>query len=449
MPGDCHRCYRQCLMGTPFLHESLTRSLLEEMASGVYVEGQLFLSVRRIRRLWGVSDPTVISSLRTLTQAGLLQPEPRRGYMLCHDFQQKAQVMLRKNRIPPLKPPQTLLQKLRLMQKERGGRIAVLLEGTLAEEEEQNVGAVSSTSELAKAAAAFEKAGRQYGFECERIIYQGVEGVDEVRAKVAAGNYQGALVYCRWGHQMLRRMLDPLLKKHLPIVVIFDDCSGLPVNSINVNNVGLGYDAIRQLYRMGHRKIAVLVRSKPAKVHQARLEGCLLVQAEQQRKDLDLQVIRVSPDKRLSPQARRYFAHPSTRPTAVFCIQSRLLSVVAPEWEALGLKVPDDISVLMASSRTSRVLDLPLDSMQLKVGAKIGRMAARLLYRIQAGDPLEKSVLVNVKYVARGSVRKLGAGESAGRGKRRVRRRARRRAAGAQSVYNQIESGNTQNAKNQ
>ncbi len=392
-----------------YLHERLTRSLLEEMASGMYCNGQHFLSMRTIERLWKVSEPTVTSSLRTLVEQGLLQSFPRRGYFLKAGFQQKAQVLLRRNRVAPLKPPMTLQQKARLLQSVSGGKIAVLLETrhspSLVEHLEIPEGLTPSVRRCAKA---FEKESRKWGFESSWYLYDGQAGSSNwIRDQLAQGAFQGAVAFCRSSYEVTRPMLEPLMKRHLPIVIMYDDCLGLPVNSINLNNVGLGYDAIRQLYRMGHRRITVLIRSKPLKTHTARLKGCLLAQSEGGCRDAKIEVIKC-PDQPVSGKIVRHFANASLRPTAVFACESEVIRSIAPLWSRLKLSVPDDLSLIVCSSRaTQKALDLPIDSMNLNVGKKIGRLAAQHLQKIQAGEALEKSVLMDVAYVKRGSVKAI------------------------------------------
>lgn len=391
------------------LYKRLTRSLLEEMGSGVYREGQRFLSLRTIERLWKVSEPTVTASLRKLTESGLLQASARRGYFLQNGFQQKAQILLRRNRVAPLNPPLTLRQKVRLLEKTRGGNVAVILEtGFSSAETHRRILSDIPPSELLNSLRAFEREGRKHHFESHWLPYTGEPaGVKKLRAQLAAGDWQGAVVYCRSHHTILQHLLEPLIAQHLPIVVIYDDCSGLPVNSVNLNNAGLGYDGVRQLYRMGHRRIAILVRSKPLKVHATRLKGCLLAQAEACGGDARIQLLKFDPNRPVPPHVQRHFSNPEKRPTAVFACESRLLRAVAPLWKKLRISVPDDISVIMASSRrTLNGFDGPLDAMQLKIGARIGRLAARLLQRIQSGAPMEKSILLDVAYIRRGSVRR-------------------------------------------
>ncbi|HWL52225.1 MAG TPA: substrate-binding domain-containing protein [Chthoniobacteraceae bacterium] len=396
-----------------YLHERLTRTLLEEMASGMYCNGQHFLSMRTIGRLWKVSEPTVTASLRSLVGKGLLRAAPRRGFFLRAGFQQKAQMLLRRNRIAPLEPPITLQQKVRLLQNIKGGKVAVLLETAQEPSLEEHREIPSRvTPSVRRCANAFEEESRKYGFESRWFLYDGSAATLQwMRERLEAGGFQGAAVFCRSSHEIVRPMLEPLISQHLPVVIMYDDCRGLPVNSINLNNVGIGYDAIRHLYKLGHRKITVLSESVQGKVSTARLKGCLLAQSEGGCRDAKLAFFKCS-ENPTSGKLVRHFANPATRPTAVFTCESRSLRRVFGLWRRLGLSVPDDLSVIMCSSRaTHREVEIPIDSMNLKVGRKVGRLAAQHLHKIQAGEPLEKSVLIDIAYVKRGSVRALERGK--------------------------------------
>ncbi len=393
-----------------YLHERLTRTLLEEMASGSWRDGQRFLSVRDITRRWHVSQPTVRSSLRTLEGLGLLAATPRSGTFLQRDFQQKAQVLLRRNRTPSVRPPLHLEQKARLLKGVRGGKIALLLEtkSSPAQEEYTELPSGLGTS-VRECAEAFVEEGRKHHFKVHFFLYDGSEPNGAwVRQRLEAGKYEGAAVFCRSSHRVVRPILEPLMQRHLPIVIMYDDCQGLPVHSVNLNNVGVGYDAIRQLYEMGHRKITVLVRKAPLKLHKARLKGSLLAEAEGSCPGLRLTVLPLAfrtPPTRL---VRRHFASRATRPTAVFACESGLAEQLGPFWRQAGLAIPKDLSLILCSSKTGLPGFEPLlDTMVLKMGRRIGRTAARQLQRIQAGEPLEKTVLLDVRYVSRGSTRTL------------------------------------------
>lgn len=379
-----------------YLHEQLTHSLLKEMASGVYRNGQRFLSLRTIGRMWGVSEPTILSSLRKLTEWGLLRPEARRGYFLRIGFQEKAELLLRRNRLPPLRPMPSLQQKLRLIQKIEGGKIAVLLETVQPPPQQEYLGIPPQISpSVSRCAMAFEQESRRHGFELRWFLYDGgAASASWVREQLERGEFQGAAAFCRSSFKVTRPMLEPMMRKHLPIVIMYDDCQGLPVNSINLNNVGLGYDAIRHLYKAGHRRIAILARRLP-KTHEKRIKGCLLARSEGGCSGADLKIFYIPLSGAIPRDLQRLLWHPSERPTAVFACSSRVLAHVSPLLQ--GQPVPP--SVIVCSSRSNHSgLGIPVDCMDLNVASKIGRTAARSLKKIQSGESLEKSIFIDVVY---------------------------------------------------
>ncbi|RRK02201.1 hypothetical protein Ga0100230_003155 [Opitutaceae bacterium TAV3] len=414
-------------MASHFLHESLTRSLLREMASGVFRDGQRFYSLRKIGRQWRVSEPTVTGSLRWLVGRGLLRMSARRGCFLTTGFQQRAQLLLRKARAPELAAAVSLEQKAWLLQGERGGVVALLLESdanaVLTAEEAGSEGGgggrelpAGLSSTVSRCAGAFARECERGGFEVRYFLYD-AEREDggrreRIRAGLERGGFAGAVVFCRSSHRVIRPLLEPLTRGRLPVVILYDDCQGLPVHSISLNNTGMGYDAVRHFYRMGHRRITVLAPRSSEKHHRDRVRGCVLAASEGGCRGVILSVFKIGGRAGGVPVAvRRHFANRVTRPTAVFVTLSGLLRGAGPLWERLGLEVPGDLSVIVCSSK-SRMPGLEgagsVDTMHLDLGARVGRMAARQLQRLQAGEALEKSVLLDVVHKRRGSVAKLG-----------------------------------------
>lgn len=393
-----------------FIYERLKRSLLEEMASGDWRSGQRFLSVRVIIRRWKVSRPTVCSSLQQLCEEGLLVAASRRGFFLGQGFQEKAQLLLRRNRTPPVQPPLPIEQKARLLRGVRGGRVALLLEAKAAAPQELFPGLPTGVSPSPRdCGRAFLKESRLHGFEVTSFLYDGTsQNAAWLRGQLEQGGFEGAAVFCRSSNPDIQPTLEPLIRQRKPLVIMYDDNQGLPAHSVNLNNVGLGYDAIRALHRAGHRKIIVLLRKAPLKLHLERLKGCCLARDEGGCGDVQLTTLRLGSGTRLDPHAVRHFADPASRPTAVFACESRLLQRAIPVWKQLRLRVPEDLSVIVCSSRSRHAgISVPLDAMQLKVGARIGRIAAQQLQRMQAGEPLEKVILLDVRHMRRGSLKTL------------------------------------------
>lgn len=401
-------------MPAAYLYERLTKTLLLEIASGMYRNGQRFLSVRDIERIWNVSEPTVLTSLRWLAEKELLKPRKRSGHFLIPGFQTKALLLSKKERTKPLQPILTLQQKVRRLRGQEGGEIAFLAE-TVTPTCPETVFDVFPeklcSHSVIRCVRQFEKECANYHFKTEYLLYprRGPHPNSLwIQQHLAQKEYAGIVVFCRSGFEPIESTLHASLKKQVPTVILYDDCQGLPVNSVNLNNVGIGYDAIKQLYHQGHRKITVLVMDEKweIKPQESRLEGCRLAAAEASRSDLQMEVLRICRERPYSPALRRHFTNPKERPTAVFACKSHLVPYLYPLWEKLELRVPEDLSVIICSSKDHVYpLNIQFDFMNLKVAGRIGRIAARQLDLIQRGEPLEKSVLINASYMKRKSTR--------------------------------------------
>lgn len=404
-----------------YLHQRLTKTLLLEMVSGMYRNGQRFLSLRDIRRIWKVSDPTIMTSLRMLTEEKLLKPRLRSGHYLVPDFHAKALLCLKRMKGKPLLPSLNLTQKLKRIASREGGKIAFLLEArykpkSLPEPLPQTVfqqfpEGVCSPS-VVRCAKGFEKECARYHFEVEYFLYSNgrMDNGEWVKQQLARGDYAGIAVFCRNGYAGMESMLRTSIKIQTPIVVLYDDCQGLPVASINLNNVGIGYDAVRHLYRQGHRRITVIAmkEEREMRLQENRVRGAGLVASEEVHKDMKLKVFWM---KSLSCPAalRRHLSDPRQRPTALLVCKTDLLARLSPLLQELKLEIPDDLSLVSCSSKAYiPYIRKNVDAMQLNVATRIGKIAARQLYLIQQGEPLEKNVLINVRYMKRGSVRQLG-----------------------------------------
>lgn len=401
-----------------YLHEKLTHTLLLEITNGSYRAGQRFLSLRKIRKTWRVSDPTVLNSLRTLVSLGLLEARARSGYFLTGDFYSQAMVALKKNKAEPLLPTLDLYRKLNLLGTKGSEihkkRIAFLVESRnidpLFKPQIYSTppGTLCSPS-VRLSTRSFSRECAKMGMEVDYLIYQDwvADYGEWAKAVLDTGKYGGVVVFCRRGYSRLAELLAAPIKAYLPIIVLYNNNQGvLPVNSIGLNNVGIGYDAITHLYRQGHRKIVVLSRREghEKRVWEDRITGATLAAEELGLKGNQFQVLRIRRDPPNSPQVRRTFYNISRRPTAIFVCQSHVLKGLGEILNTLEIQVPRDLSVIGCSSRNhADICGVPLDVMNLSVAPYIGKLAMKQIIAIRNGEPLEKNTYINVRYKKRHS----------------------------------------------
>lgn len=150
------------------------------------------------------------------------------------------------------------------------------------------------------------------------------------------------------GALLLRDEGDPLMaaltSRHLPCVQFFSRAAGdLPF--VDADNYSGGRLAARHLLELGHRRIAMVRGSLRSNSSNDRYAGY--------RDALENAAVGVAPERVLtvtSPLSdlepfRRLMAAPD-RPTAVFCWSDEIALALLPVLRDLGLRVPEDVSLV-------------------------------------------------------------------------------------------------------
>jgi DNA-binding LacI/PurR family transcriptional regulator len=197
-------------------------------------------------------------------------------------------------------------------------------------------------------------------------------------------------------------------KRGLPIVTV-DQYPRPGVPSVNVDDRGGATAAAEHLLGLGHRSIGVVtiaesaLPGEPGRQHpgQERLRGWTgaLIDA-----GVEASVVSVPfrPATAAFDAARQLLERPD-RPTAVLCFSDAFATEVVRAAESLGLRIPDDLSVvgfddspLAAASRP------PLTTVRQDVTAK-GREAVRAVVAALRGDATDEQLLLPTELVVRGS----------------------------------------------
>jgi DNA-binding LacI/PurR family transcriptional regulator len=221
----------------------------------------------------------------------------------------------------------------------------------------------------------------------------------------------GALAYsCRPGVDGV----DWLRRRGLPLVMV-DQQPEPGYTSVNVDDRAAAAAAAQHLLDLGHRRIALLTvgRGEEAEpgpedflVSRSRLHGWLdvLVPA-----GVDPAVLRspVSAQEDGAAAVRELLAAPD-RPTAVLCFSDALAAGVVRAAEDLGLRVPQDLSVVGYDDTPLAGLLRPALTTVHQDAAEKGRIAAAELAaavaRHRAGEPPEvRHIVLPTELVVRGS----------------------------------------------
>ncbi len=198
------------------------------------------------------------------------------------------------------------------------------------------------------------------------------------------------------------RLLSMLERKHTLVVEAWTLAADVP--SVGFDNAGQAGVLADHLLDLGHRRIAILAgRTEHNDRAAARVQGVhaslaalgLAVCGEW----LTAQPYRIGEGRR-GARALLAAAEP---PTAIICGNDQLAFGVLVEARALGVAVPQDLSVAgFGDSDYAEFLDPPLTTMHAPA-EEIGRRAAEYLLSRLAGEAAEPVQSVEVRLVARAS----------------------------------------------
>lgn len=195
------------------------------------------------------------------------------------------------------------------------------------------------------------------------------------------------------------------------VLVALDQIPGMQTHCVEFTNEQAAYEATQFLVQMGHRRIGYLGGPESSASNQARMMGfkrCLVDNG-------------MSPDAAIimgngiEAEDRNRIAHallslePARRPTAVLCFNDLIAISVYKNAHALGLRIPEDISVVgMDDIDMAELLGPPLTTVRLHA-REAGAAAAELaIDAIDAdGQQPPQQRIFEPKLVERGSVQRL------------------------------------------
>ena len=407
------------MRNSPIIHsmslmaaDRLFGALLVEMVSGHYMEGERFLSHRRIMRQWRVAAGTANLALRRLRTENVLGVKDRSGHYLPEGFRERALRVL--HGADELADASTPLQQHRLSMKVllnwRTGcpvkSVAVVLvlmrgDGRLRPEEHDATLARCAASSLTAKGIFLEA-------ECLRVpihffLCNGTSASGErTLGRVLNARPDGVILIKRMASFREETLGKSFLQRGIPVVTLYSEGKDSDMVWGNFNNVGIGVSAADAFLRKGHRKLAVLTYETGNANFEDRLRGFSLRAAEEKRTSVTEFRLPMKPERSLFQSVvvglRR------KRITALFSTTAELLDHFFPVLHEAGIRVPDDLSVLMCSS-VPKVANFPrpLDTFILDF-VQIGRTAMRALNSYCSGQVAQKTHLLKPALEVHGSV---------------------------------------------
>ncbi|WP_038497122.1 LacI family DNA-binding transcriptional regulator [Collimonas arenae] len=174
--------------------------------------------------------------------------------------------------------------------------------------------------------------------------------------------------------------LDVLEREQIPYVLVYNQPQESTRPSVSVDNRAAAYDAVTYLIRLGHQRIQMLAGQFHASDRAIqRYHGYL--QAMQQHNLVPLEPIEVPrhTNTSLAFEYLQAFRNPSQRPSALFCSNDLLALSAMRDLRALGLRVPDDVSIMGFDGIPLGELMEPTLSSVEQPSEQIGELALRTL----------------------------------------------------------------------
>jgi len=191
----------------------------------------------------------------------------------------------------------------------------------------------------------------------------------------------------------------------VPLIEVDRRFDAESTDAIVVDNRAAARDTTMRLIDAGHRRIALLIDETEWTTGDERQRGYLdALKARKVPVDASL-IVQAGWDAEEARAAAERMLSRSDRPTAVFAANNVLTEGTWRAASALGLRVPDDVSVVgFDDAPWMSMVDPGVSTRQQDAGA-LGAAALRaLLERIESPDAPVRTIVMPTQFVDRGSV---------------------------------------------
>jgi GntR family transcriptional regulator, arabinose operon transcriptional repressor len=207
-----------------------------------------------------------------------------------------------------------------------------------------------------------------------------------------------------------RELFEEMRGRGIELILIDDDFDEGGFSSVRMDNYRGGRLMAESLYKRGHRRIA-LVRDGDLQLHIRRQEGALDYLREQDCLPEDGWILRIDQAEKedFESVVLPLFsgARPDSGPSAVICTDDQAAILLCNFLRKLGLKVPEDVSVVgFDNSEIARQPSVGLSSIENPSRYVGGEAAAYLLRRLGSGEvSVSARIVIDPVLVERDSIR--------------------------------------------
>jgi LacI family transcriptional regulator len=268
---------------------------------------------------------------------------------------------------------------------------------------------------FAEAVRAISDAAHDAGFEV--ILANSDEDVGKERAAVAVllQKQVDGLIVAPASSSAVQHLRE-VVETGRPLVLLDRAVPGLSVDAVVVDNAGAAAQAVGYLVAEGHRRIGIIgpslstkrgvarVRGRHTNPTEERLNGYLSALREGGVPVDENLVGRCRYDRASAAQATADLLALADPPTAVFATDATMALGVLDAAFAVGLCVPDDMSILVFDDPEWATVTRPPLTVVAQPVHELGAAATtRLLSRIRGGDEPREVLVLNTTFICRGS----------------------------------------------
>jgi LacI family repressor for deo operon, udp, cdd, tsx, nupC, and nupG len=196
--------------------------------------------------------------------------------------------------------------------------------------------------------------------------------------------------------------LTPMLHD-TPAVVALDICRDTGLPTVRVDHRAAAEAATRYLLELGHRRIAHITGPKSSLMSQHRLEGFRDAMAEHQAEVSPGSVVDGDYSMESGELAAMTLLTSPHSPTAIFAANDQMAIGAMAAADRLGLRVPEDVSVIgFDDERIAALYDPPLSTVRIPT-YEIGRRSMVQLLRVMNDESVEQHIIYDTELAVRRS----------------------------------------------
>lgn len=198
------------------------------------------------------------------------------------------------------------------------------------------------------------------------------------------------------------KLLKNLRKRGIPLVMLTHDNAGLGVASVSVDDFKGGYEATSYLISLGHTDIAII--AEYANSSSMRIYGYREALAASSLVCSDDNIYKTTATLPNAKQVLKEIIAKGKVPTAIFACNDILAIGIIQEAKEIGLKVPEDLSVIgYDNTILSTIIVPPLTTIAQPIDDIGRRVVDVILDEIKGNAQINERILFNPELIVRGT----------------------------------------------